>query len=125
MATPFQAQGSLSLPGAPGLPALSVPFGFSGQFDSKVEVELALPSAAGTKEVDFGTLPPEGVKCALVVYETLAGAPDLGVSLNGASPIALSTGGFLLLASPVPTVGVTSMTLSYEGAGRVRIWLLG
>lgn len=126
MSTAFTIEGSLNLPGAPGLPAEPLPFGLSAAYDSKAEFEFNLPVGSGTQTVNFGTMPAAGVKAMLVVYEPKVGAPVVMVTLNGANqPIELSQGGCLLLASPVPVAGVTSMSLGYTGAGRVRVWLLG
>jgi len=127
MSTPFQAQGTLTLPEAPGLVATTIPFGVIGQFDSRVCADYAFPASSGTQTVDFGTLPdPEGAKCVFVTYEAGSGETDISVTINGANqPLPLSPGGFLLFASPSPTAGITSMALAYTGMGQVRVWLLG
>jgi hypothetical protein len=126
MATPFSIEGTLNLPGTPGLPADPLPFGLSSSYESKAEFEYNLPAGAGSKVVDFGTMPVAGAKAVLVVYEPKNGAPVVAVTLNGSNqPIELSPGGFFVLGSPAPAAGITSMSITYTGAGRVRGWLLG
>lgn len=128
MATPFSVQGVLNLPGAPGLSADPLPFGISSQFDSKAECEYLLPALAGTKSVDFGTMPVAGAKVVLLSYEALpdVAADPLEVTLNGGSaPVEVSAGGFLCIGSPSPATGITSLSIDYTSAGKVFIWLLG
>lgn len=131
MATPFTLLGTLNLPGTPGLPADPIPFGVSVAYDSKSSFEYNLPSSSGIKVVDFGTMPSSGVKALLITYD---GTPPLGggatppvsFTLNGGVTVyELSSGGFLCLGSPVPVAGITAMSISYTGAGKVRVWLLG
>lgn len=125
--TPFSAQGALSLPGAPGLPVDSLPFGMFSMYDSKANFEYLLPDTTGTQVVDFGTVPAAGVKFMLLTYESAADSPPVVlVTVNaGSHPIELSHGGFLCIGSPSPAAGITSMSLDYTGEGKVRVWLLG
>ena len=126
MSTPFTLGGSLDLPGAPGLPAQPLPFGLTNQYDSKAEFEFNLPSGSGTQVVNFGSMPAAGAKAVLVQYESKAGAPVVLLTVNGGDEaIELSNGGFLAFGSPTPNDGVTSLSIAYTGAGRVRVWLLG
>lgn len=126
MSTPFSIQGTLNLPGSPELPADPLPFGLSSQYDSKAEYELNLPAGPGTQTVDFGTMPVAGVKAMLLVYEAKVAAPAIMVKVNGSvTGIEVTTGGSMLIASPAPVAGVTSLSIAYTGAGRVRVWLLG
>lgn len=126
MSTPFSLEGNLNLPGSPGLSAQPLPFGISNQYDSKAEFEFNFPAGAGSQSVNFGTMPVAGAKAVLVQYETSVAAPVINVTVNGGTqPIELSQGGFLAFGSPVPSAGITAMTLAYTGAGRVRVWLLG
>jgi hypothetical protein len=125
MSTPFELSGLLNLPGTPGLPPDHIPFGVSNQYGSKSDFEFEL-TGTGTKTVNFGTMPAAGVKGLLVVYEQSTSSPIILLTVNGgSSPIELSSGGFLALGSPTPATGVTSLSIAYTGAGRVRIWLLG
>lgn len=92
MSTPFQAQGTLGLPGAPGLPLFNIPFGIVSSYDSKVEFELDLVGE-GVRYVDlYGNAlaqpannfeQPAGAKCVLVIYDFKDGAPEIGVSFVG------------------------------------------
>lgn len=126
MSTPFSVDGKLNLPGTPGLPADALPFALSNQYDSKAEYEYNLPGSSGTKSVDFGTMPTEGAKLVLVVYEPSTSAPPIELTVNGGDePIELTAGGFFALGSPSPQGGVTSLSIAHTGAGRVRVWLLG
>lgn len=126
MSTPFTAQATLNLPGTPGLAADPISFLMSSQYDSKAEFEYNLPAGSGTKVVDFGTMPAAGAKLVLVHYEPANAAPPVNVTINaGDQALELSSGGTLSFFSPVPTAGITSMSLAYTGAGRVRVWLLG
>lgn len=128
MSTPFTFNGALALPGTPGLPFDQIPVLLQAAYDSKAEFEYAFPSSSGTQSVNFGLMPSAGAKLVLVVYDQLGLTPSpvIGVALNGSSPVhEISPGGFLLLASPTPVAGITAMTISYTGVGKVRIWLLG
>ncbi len=125
MPTPLTIDGALNLPGAPGLPVDALPFGLSASYNSKAEYEFNLVGA-GSQTVNFGTIPVVGAKALLVVYEVKASAPPVLVTLNGGvTPIEIAQGGFFVLGSPVPVAGLTSMTIAYTGAGRIRVWLLG
>lgn len=135
MAAPFSVQGTLALPGAPGLPAEPLPFGLISQYESRSEFEYVFPdSPSGTKVVDFGTTAPEGAKLLLIVYGPLVDtvscayypSDPIQVKLNGSTnSVELSSGGFLLLASPNPSSGITSVSIQYSSAGKVHVWLLG
>lgn len=126
MSTPFTIDGALNLPGAPGLPADPLPINLSSQYDSKSEFEYNLPASAGSQSVHFGTMPAAGAKAVLVVYEPKTAAPPIALTVNGGnSPIEVSQGGLFLIGSPSPVAGITSLSIAYTGAGRVRVWLLG
>ena len=126
MGTAFSLEGKLNLPGTPGLPLDPIPYAILASYDSKSEFEYLLPSSTGTKSVDFGTMPTEGPKAMLVVYEANSSSPVIAITLNGGDePVELSPGGFLAFASPVPVDGLTSLSIAYTGPGRVRVWLLG
>ncbi len=130
MPTPFNVQGKLIFPGAPGLPPDALPYGFAEQYDSRASFEYLFPDAVGTQVVDFGTMPAEGAKVVLLTYEQ---DPDdvltptvITVAHNaGTHPIELSPGGFICIGSPAPAAGITSLLISYTSLGKVRVWLLG
>lgn len=126
MATPFQAQGTVVLPEAPGLPATPVSFGIADQYESLTRAEFLFTDTSGTQVVDFGTIPEGGAKCVFLTYVADSGITDVALTINGADhSIPVSPGGFLLFASPVPATGVTSLSIAYTGAGRVSVWLMG
>lgn len=125
MSTPFKLTARLDLPGTPGLPQDPISFILSAQYDSKMSGEYVLPASTGTQAINFGTLPAAGVKGLLLYYEPSNDSPPIAVTINGGNqPIEISTGGFLLVSSPVPVDGVISMSIAYTGAGKVRVWLL-
>lgn len=127
MSAPFTAQGTLVLSGAPGLPAEPLPFGLASQYTSKANFEYLFAAAAGTQVIDFGTMPAEGAKLVLVVYEDVDNESEtIDVTINGADKaIELSAGGFIFVGSPVPSVGITSISIAHSSAGKVRVWVLG
>lgn len=130
MATPFQVNGTLLLPGAPALPQDPIPFGLVAQYDHKSELTLSV-SGTGTKTVGFGTIPAAGAKCLVLVYEPAslpAGSPaqaPVTVTLNGGAALELSPGGFLALGSPTPAAGLVSLVVAHTGAATIHVWLLG
>jgi hypothetical protein len=114
------------MPEGANLPTEPLPFAIANQYDSRVEYELALPSSAGTKELDFGTLPTAGCKAILVIYDAQVSAAPVSIAFNSSlTPIELSTGGFIVYASPTPSVGITEMSVAYTTSGKLRIWILG
>jgi hypothetical protein len=120
-------QVQLSLPGQPNLPNDPIVAAFLGAYDSKSVFEYNLPSTPGTQTVDFGTMPAGGAKAYLLYYVPVAGgAPSILVTRNaGSHPEEVSNGGFLAAANPVPSVGITSMSIAFTGVGKVQLWLLG
>lgn len=124
MGTPFVLESTLQLPGAPGLELDSIAARLEASYDSKAEFEFKFPSSAGSQSVNFGTLPAGGAKAVFVHYELATAAPVVLVTVGG-STVELSSGGFLALGSPSPSAGITTMSIAYTGAGRVRVWLLG
>ena len=125
MATPFTLQGILGLPGTPGLTSSSLPFSFTGEYENKADFEYKW-TGAGSQVVNLGSMPAAGVKGLLIYYEPGASAAPLALSFNSsATPIELSAGGFMVLASPVPVAGITALTITRTTSGRLRIWLLG
>jgi hypothetical protein len=126
MPTPFKGKASLELPGTPGLAPQVLEFLLDSQYASKAEYEYELPASSGSQSVNFGSMPSAGAKAVLIHYESRSGAPPVLITVNGGNqPVELSTGGSLFLGSPAPVNGVTSMSIAYTGAGRVRVWLLG
>jgi hypothetical protein len=126
MSTPFAFQGSLQIPADGTLPPDPIPFNGAGAFDSKQESVLNLPAGAGSTDVAFGTAPAAGVKGLFIRYDPVAGAPPVQLVINGsATPIELSSGGFVAYFSPTPAAGITSLTITRTAAAVLRIWVLG
>lgn len=126
MTAPFDLAVALRVPSLPSVPVELQQFVSAGIFDSRVELEVVLPITPGTKNIDFGSVPAAGAKMLVVFYEAMVAAPPIQLTLNGGDePLELASGGFLVLASPVPVAGVTSLAIAHTGLARVRIWLLG
>jgi len=124
MTTPFSISGSFNFPEAPGLPQDAIPIGLTGQFTQRAEFIYTL-SGSGTKVVDLGTIVSPGVKALLIQNDLITSGPSIGVKLNGSSvPVEVSSGGFVLLGSPTPSSGVTSVSIDFTGTCTVRIWAL-
>jgi hypothetical protein len=129
MATPFQVNGTLLLPGAPSLPQDPIPFGIVAQYDHKSEQTL-ICSGTGSKTVSFGTIPNSGAKCLVLVFEPAslpAGSPaqaPITVTLNGGAAIEVAPGGFVAFGSPAPTAGLISLAIGHTGAATVHVWVL-
>lgn len=114
------------MPEGANLPTEPLPFSIANQYDSRVEYELALPSATGTKELDFGTLPSTGCKALIIIYDAQTGAAPVHIAFNDSlTPVELSAGGFIVLASPNPSTGITGMSVAHTTSGKLRIWILG
>lgn len=130
MATvPFSLVGTLNMPGGPGLPNDPIAATISAAFNSQAEfkLELADPGEEGdTQDVNLGTIGSPGAKCLFIAYEAAAGAAPVQVLVNDSEVgIEIATGGFLLVGSPVPVSGITSLSIVYTSAATVRVWALG
>jgi hypothetical protein len=125
MSTPVKVSVSLELPGAPGLAFQTIPLVFSGQYDHKMESELVFPASAGSTSIPFGSIPVTGAKCVILYYEADTASLPILITVNGGTePIQMTQGGFYVYVAPSPTDGITSLSVSYTGAGRLRAWLL-
>lgn len=114
------------MPEGTNLPTEPIPFALASQYTSRVEYELDLPVAAGTIPLDFGTLPVAGAKAIMVLYDTQASAAPVNIAFNSSlTPLELSQGGFMIIASPTPVAGVVSMAVAHTTTGHLRIWILG
>lgn len=123
MSTPWSALATLNFPGEPSLPADAVPASVSGVFDSEATAVFKL-TGSGTKVV--GNVPSAGVKALLIKVDPGTGVLPILVTLNAASaPLEISAGGFILIANPNPTAGVTAISIAYTAACTVRVWALG
>lgn len=125
MPTPFTLAATLGLPGTPGLASSALPFLFSGDYENKADFEYKW-TGSGSQAVNLGSLPAAGAKGMLIYYEPSSSSAPVALSFNSsATPIELSAGGFIAMASPVPVAGITALTITRTTSGRLRIWLLG
>jgi hypothetical protein len=123
MSAPWSILATLNFPGAPSLPAQGVPANVTGAFDQNAIAEFDLVGT-GTKVV--GNLPSSGAKALLIHLEAGVGVAPVLVTLNGANmPIEISSGGFIIIANPAPTAGVTTISIAHTAACTVRVWALG
>lgn len=123
MSTPWSILATLNFPGAPTLPADAIPANVSGAFDQKATAEFDL-TGAGTKVV--GNIPSAGAKALLITLDAGVGVAPVLIVLNGSlTPVEISAGGFLLLANPNPTAGVTAISITHTGTCTVHVWALG
>lgn len=124
MTTPYSFEGKLLLPPHSSLPPDPIPVSGSSQYGSKSDDELEF-TGSGSHTVNFGTVTAPGAKGIFIVYESQVGAAPLMLTVNaGDQPIELSPGGFWAYMSPTPVAGITSMTIAYTAACKVRIILL-
>ncbi len=120
---PFTFTGSLNLPADDTLSPDSIPFNLSAVFDQKANYELKL-TGAGTKVVDLGTIDTPGVKFLAVKVDPGTGVLPINIQLNGVGSTELSAGGFIILASPAPVTGTTTLSIVYTGPATVKVWAL-
>jgi len=127
VATQFTISGALSLPPDAGQPLASIPFNGAGSFSSKVDLELNL-TGSGSKDVDLGSVEAPGAKCVLIEVDSNALSEPINVRFNGGSDtgqLEIAPGGFLAYSNPVPTGGITAITIVYTTDNRVRLRVLG
>jgi hypothetical protein len=120
---PFQMQGTLSYPPESGAQQVPLPFGLSGSFTSLMDERLVM-TGAGTQAVSFGSI--TNAKLLLVEYELTQGAAAIQLHINGSTDdIELTPGGVLLLGSPAPVAGVSSLGIERTSDAVVRVRILG
>jgi hypothetical protein len=123
MSTPWSILATLNFPGAPSLPATGIPANVTGSFDQNAIAEFDL-TGVGTKVV--GNLPAAGAKALLIALEAGVGVAPVLITLNGSlTPIEISSGGFIIIANPSPSAGVTAISIAHTAACTVRVWALG
>jgi hypothetical protein len=123
--TPFTFNGTLLIPGDASLPQDPVPFNMTSQFASENKQVLNLVGT-GSKAIPFGTVTSVGLTGLLLKVDPNPTGQPILVTLNGSlTPVEISPGGFLVLASPAPVAGVTAITVAWTSTNIVRIWGLG
>lgn len=125
---PFVISGELTLPPDDGAAPVASTVSVSGSFLSEEGGRLVLVGS-GTKVVSFGSVGAPGAKAVYIEYLQPSTGPDgapLNVSFNGGSgSVEISCGGFLLLGSPAPVVGVTALSIAYTTDAALRVRLIG
>lgn len=123
--TPFTLSGSFDYPPDDGQPIAARDYSVSNSFESKKEGDYVL-SGAGTQVVDFGTVAKAKAFLIEVDPDTSPSAAPINVTINGGTDQwEISPGGFIAYASPVPSVGITSMSIAHTVSAKVRVRLLG
>lgn len=100
-----------------------IPFQSSGNYTTR-DGGLFTLTGSGTQVVDFGTVAK--AKALLILVGTGAGAAEIGVKLNGqttATPI--TPGGGMVLWSPTPDTGISSISIDYTSDIVVQVVALG
>lgn len=125
----FSISGKLEFPVEEGADLRSVPFLLTGPFDQFEGTGRKL-IGAGSWDIDLSTIAPDGVKVLVirVAAPSLLGTPvpPVVVSVNGqvGAGVEVSVDGFLVLASPTPTAGVSSLTITHTDDVFVYVWAL-
>lgn len=122
---PLVIQGTVLFPPDEGQQPVPVAFGFTGQYTQIVDSRLAL-TGAGTTSVPFGGIGAPGIKAVLLEYEEDAVAAAVTVKFNGSTDgIELKPGGLILYTNPVPSTGITSISLVRTSDAVIRVRLFG
>lgn len=123
--TPFAFAGTFQLPADAGLAADPISINMTGQYGSENRQVLDLVGT-GTASIPFGTAPSAGLKGLLIKVDANPTSAPVLVTINGsADPIEISPGGFIAVGSPTPGAGITSISIAYTTANKVRVWALG
>lgn len=124
--TPVAFTGTLLLPADASLPPDQVPFNASFNINSAQPDQVLNVTGSGSLVIGFGTVAAPGAKLVAVRYDQQTGAPPILLKFNGSTiPLELTTGGFLVYASPTPASGITSLTIDHTGDGQIKVWILG
>lgn len=122
---PAVITGTLTSPPDEGVSPVPVQFGLQISYVSEVESRLIM-TGAGTTTVPFGTVGAPGLKMLLIEYEADPLALPIQLKFNGGTdPLELAPGGFLAYGNPVPTTGITALTITRTGDAVVRVRLFG
>jgi hypothetical protein len=83
-------------------------------------------TGAGTFDVPFGSSPDEGALGVIVAHDPISGAAPIILKYNGAAQgKELSAGGFDICFNPVPSAGITALTITYSTNVKVRVSIFG
>jgi hypothetical protein len=125
--TPVTFTGTLQIPADSSLPPDQVPFNSAFSVTSAQPDQILNVTGSGTQAVPFGTVAGPGAKLVAVRYDAQQGAAPILLHMNGDTthPIELSPGGFIVLASPNPTAGITALTFDYTATCQVKVWIAG
>jgi hypothetical protein len=125
--TPISFTGTLQIPADQSLPPDQVPFNSAINAVSQQPGQVLNLSGVGTEVVPFGTVGAPGAKLVAVRYDAQVGAAPVLLHFNGDTthPIELTPGGFIVLMSPNPAVGITSLSIDYTVACQLKVWIAG
>ena len=123
MSLAFEILGNFKFPVYDGGDLVPIPFAASGSYTAQDGGILTL-TGSGTEVVDLGTVAK--AKALLILVGTGVGAAEVGVKLNGqttATPI--TPGGGMVLWSPTPDTGISSLSIDYTSDITVQVVTLG
>jgi len=125
--TPISFTGQLLIPADPSLSPDQVPFNSAANVISSQPGQLLNLITSGTEVVPFGTTGSPGAKLVAVRYDAQTGAAPVLLHFNGDSthPIELTPGGFIILMSPNPAAGITSLSIDFTASCQLRVWIAG
>lgn len=125
--TPIVFAGQLQLPADASLPPDPIPFNATISALSQQPNQVLNLSGTGTVAVPFGTVGAPGAKLVAVRYDSQGTtAQPVLLKLNGSTvAIELSPGGFILLMSPTPAAGITSLSIDYTADCQLKVWIAG
>jgi len=122
---PLVVQGTVQFPPDEGQQPVPVAFGYTGQYTQVIDARLSMVGA-GSTSVPFGSIGAPGVKTVLLEYEADPAAAPITVKFNGSTDgIELQPGGILLYTNPLPSTGITSISLVRTSDAVVRARLFG
>ena len=127
MSFPVQVALTVIAPPDIGLPPDELPFTVTLAVEQK-SIQRLLFTGTGSKTIDFGTIGGVGAKLVLVALETGVGVLPITCRYNGGGSSGskeISPGGYELLVSPNPVVGITSLEIFYESTAAVKVWVFG
>lgn len=123
MSLSYDISGNFKYPLEAGADLSSISFAASGTVESKAAHKLVL-TGSGTQSVSLGSV--SKIKALYLSVGTGTGAAPISVKLNGATTaFPIAPGGGLVLWSPSPVSGITSVSFDYTSDIEVDIVALG